>query len=77
MASRFELRKNNMDDFRLVAARRMRWNSEAWREPAQIALVIRGLEEIVYDQSETAEAQAEAKMLIAKLRSAGKEPPLA
>jgi hypothetical protein len=65
-----------MQDFRLVAARRLTWNKDAWREPAFVALAIRGLQQIVADETESPESQAEAKMLIEKLYLARKVPAL-
>jgi hypothetical protein len=66
-----------MEDYRLVAARQLRWDKEAWRKPAHLALVIRALKQIVADESESPVSRAEAEMLTKKLYMAGKEPTLA
>ena len=64
------------DDYRLVAARRLSWNVEAWREPARLALVISGLQGFLADHPEKSVLRAEAENLLKKLRLAGKEPAL-
>ena len=65
-----------MDDLRLVGARRMIWDEEAWRVPASIAFHIRNLNQILADDDESPESRAEAKMLIPKLHALVKRPPL-
>jgi hypothetical protein len=65
-----------MNDFRLVAARQLRWDKDAWRDQGHLALVIRTLEQMVADETESAETRAEAEMLIRKLRVVGKRPAL-
>lgn len=69
-------RNSSPDDLRLVAARRLAWNKDAWREPALLAFVIRTLKQIVADETENPESRAEADMLIGKLNRAGKVPAL-
>ena len=66
-----------MEDFRLVAARRLVWNKDAWREPAFLGLVIDTVKRIATDEAESPEARAEAEMLVKKLYLAGKAPKLA
>ena len=70
------LKECEMTDFPLTAARRMACNANAWREPAQIAMVIRWVEGFIADRPTTPEALAEAKMLLGKLYRAAKEPPV-
>ena len=62
------------DDYRLVAARKLDWNENAWREPARIALVISGLKTFLADNPENPVLRAEAEHLIRKLYLAGKKP---
>ena len=62
------------DDYRLVAARRLAWNENAWREPARLALVISGLQAFLAEYPEETESRAEAQNLIKKLHLAGKKP---
>jgi hypothetical protein len=64
------------DDYRLIAARRLVWKEELWREPALVALAISGLRTILMDESESDEARTEGRYLIKKLLSASKQPPL-
>jgi hypothetical protein len=66
-----------MNDYRFVAARRLVWNKDAWREPALLALAIRALNQLVAGESGSPESLAEAEMLIKKLYIAGKKPPMA
>jgi hypothetical protein len=66
-----------MNDPRLVSARILVWNKDAWRNPAFLHLTIRMLEQIVNSDVESPESQAEAKMLIKQLYLAGKTPKLA
>lgn len=63
------------DDLRLVAARRMVWDSNAWRQPAMVALLTRRMQDIVDSNDESDVARAEAKMLIKKLHLASRKPP--
>jgi len=63
-----------MHDFRLVAARRLRFNENAWQDQGHLWLVIHTLKQIVADVTETVVARAEAEMLIKKLYIAGKRP---
>jgi len=65
-----------MEDYRLVAARKLVWDKEAWRKPAVLLQAINWLEQIVADQSGTVVAHAEAQMLINKLHQAAKQPTL-
>ena len=68
-----------MEDYRLVAARRLVWNKDAWRAPAHVALAIRSLEAMLAAETLSTETRAEAEMLIRKLTAAaaGRETPLA
>lgn len=63
------------DDIRLVAARRMIWDKDAWRRPGMLALLTRSMQDIVDSDDEPDIARTEAKMLIKKLYLAGKRPP--
>lgn len=63
-----------MNDYRLVAARRLVWTPDAWREPARLGLAIRGLKEVIAEWPDNAQNHIEAKMLISKLYAAGKTP---
>lgn len=65
-----------MDDYRLVAARRLAWNEEAWREPALIYLALAGLKNIAIDETQPREVHAEVEFLIRKLHTAAKPPCL-
>jgi hypothetical protein len=62
------------DDYRLVAARKLTWNENAWREPAFLALVISGLKGFLAEGPENPDSRAEAKYLIHTLYQAGKTP---
>ncbi len=61
-------------DFRLIAARQLSWDKDAWREPAYLAFVIRTLKEIAVNETESRESRAEAEMLMKKLYKAEKRP---
>ena len=65
-----------MADIRLVTARQLLWDKEAWRQPAFLAVAIQMLGQIVEDDAESSEARNEAQMLIKKLYQAGKAPRL-
>ena len=54
-------------DFRLIAARRLVWDKNAWHAPAHIALVTRSLKQLMNEEDQASEALAEAAMLIKKL----------
>lgn len=62
------------DDYRLVAARKLAWNENAWREPSILALAIFGLQAFLVDYPEKSDSHAEAENLIRKLHQAGKTP---
>ena len=64
----------HMHDLRLVVARKLVWKEEAWREPAYVAQVIRGLRDIVADEDTDKVSRAEAEMLIKKLNKAIQRP---
>jgi hypothetical protein len=67
-------RKIEMADLRLVAARQMDWDKEAWRQPASLRFIIRTLEQLAANEEENPESRIEAERLIKKLYAAGKEP---
>ena len=54
-------------DFRLIAARRLIWDKNAWQHPGHIALVTRSLKQLMDEEGRTMETLAEAEMLIRKL----------
>ena len=54
-------------DIRLVNARRLTWNKDAWREPGFLGLVTRELERMICDAAEAPESRAEARVLVKKL----------
>jgi hypothetical protein len=56
-------------DFRLIAARRVVWDKNAWQSPAHIWLVIRSLQELMAEENRPRETLAEAAMLMKKLSS--------
>ena len=60
----------------LAVACRVAWDQEAWRDPALVYFLIKTIEPIAADESETSENRAEAEMLISKLYKAMKRPPL-
>jgi hypothetical protein len=66
--------EREMDDLRLIAARRLVWNKDAWRDPGYLALVTRWMKSIVEDEAESAKAHAEAAMLMKKLYLATNAP---
>jgi len=63
-----------MHDFRLVAARQLVWNKEAWRQPAYLGLVIRTLQDMLAADPEDPTMRAELESLIKRLYAAGKAP---
>jgi hypothetical protein len=65
-----------MADIRLVTARQLLWDKEAWRQPAFLGFAIQMLDQIVEDDAQSSEARNEAQMLIKKLYQAGKAPRL-
>lgn len=58
-----------MDDYRLVAARRLAWNKNAGSEAALIALATQGLRELLAGEADDSVVRAEAEYLIKKLGS--------
>ena len=54
-------------DFRLIAARRLVCEKNAWQHPAYIALVTRSLTQLMDEEGRAMETLAEAAMLIKKL----------
>jgi hypothetical protein len=63
-----------MDDFRLIAARKMVWEKDLWRQPGRLSIVIRTLEQMAAGDDESPADRAEAERLIAQLYAAAKEP---
>ncbi len=63
-----------MADIRLVTARQLLWDKEAWRQPAFLFFAIQMLDQIVENDAEAPEARNEAQVLIKKLYQAGKAP---
>ena len=63
-----------MDDFRLIAARKLVCDSEAWRNPAYLNLVTRTLQQMQNGEPASTATHAEMEMLIKKLRLAVKAP---
>jgi len=61
---------------RIVAAQRLAWNENAWREPGRLALVIFGLKKFLAEGRENPALRAEAERLIRTLYLAGKKPTL-
>ena len=55
-------------DPRLVFARRLVWDPEAWRSPGTIAFACRCLEAILEEPNTSKETLAEANMLLKQLR---------
>jgi hypothetical protein len=54
-------------DIRLVNARRLTWDKDAWQAPGFVAFVARELEKILADESEPVASRAEARVLLKKL----------
>ena len=54
-------------DFRLIAARRLVCDKNAWQQPGYIVLVIHSLKQLMNDEGRARETLAEAAMLIRKL----------
>jgi hypothetical protein len=54
-------------DIRLVNARRLRWDKDAWQDQGFIALVISALDKLISDETECPVSRAEARMLVKKL----------
>lgn len=63
-----------MQDFRLVAARKLAHCKNVWQDQGHLWLVIHTLKQIVADVTETLVARAEAEMLIKKLYLVGRRP---
>ena len=61
-----------MQDFRLIAARQLVHDSEAWRNPGYLGLVTRTLQQMQDGEPASLETRAEIEMLIKKLRLAAK-----
>lgn len=64
-------------DIRLVVARQMVWDTEAWRRPGSIWEVICSLQQMLEVEERSNADRAEIAMLIKKLYAASKPPALA
>ena len=65
-----------MEDFRLIAARKLIHDSEAWRNPGYLGLVTRTLQQMQDGETISAVTHAEIEMLMKKLRLAVKPPAI-
>lgn len=63
-----------MEDIRLVGARRLVWNPDAWQQPGTLHMYAQLLNGIIDNEEESTEARAEAAMLLKQLYAAGKRP---
>lgn len=65
-----------MEDVRLVYARQIAGEKDAWRRPGSIAFAVRTLEEMAACHPEGSQMRIQIEYEIKRLYAASKEPPL-